>query len=310
MVARYVVAHRADPNNVGDIASNPLQYFLNETEYQVIDVSEIGRSSYNDQLPLIVGGGGLIGNDSIGDDYLRELLESSDRLQLEEMYARSWNLANEKNKSIYDRFTAKYQELISGCLNDIPRITAPRFVWGAGFNSSPEIDSLNKIRWPKALSAYRLVGVRDFGENSRYPFVPCASCMHPALSKKYSIKNDIIFFEHKKQLIKATDFGSDSIPRFINSGSNIEQTIELLGSANTILTNSYHGAYWGILLKKRVIIMGAWSSKFHFMKHKVPIVNKKDDWKLYLEHNQLYDTALDECVSITEDWWRQIRQCL
>ena len=60
---KFVVVHRADRNNVGDIASNPLQYFLKEEKYQTVDIVDLPRSEYNTTLPTIVGGGGLIGND-------------------------------------------------------------------------------------------------------------------------------------------------------------------------------------------------------------------------------------------------------
>jgi hypothetical protein len=130
--------------------------------------------------------------------------------------------------------------------------------------------------------------------------------MHPALRKQYAIKNDIIWFEHKKQLIK--DFGPEPIPRFVNSGDNIEQTIELLGSANIILTNSYHGAYWGTLLKKKVIIVGGtWSTKFKWFKHPPTILGKKEDWQDAIDSSNIYDSALDECIYATEQYWNTIK---
>jgi hypothetical protein len=261
---------------------------------------------------MIVGGGGLIGNDFFGNDYLNDLLESSDRLHLEKMHAEAWAVRNPDHKEIWEDYNKKFQELMHDVLAKIKQVRAPRFVWGAGHNGDPELDQLYKIKWPKALANYKLVGVRDYSEDgTRFTWTPCASCMHPALTKKYSIKNDIIFFEHKKQLIKPTEFGNEAIPRFINSGNNVDQTIELLGSANTILTNSYHGVYWGTLLGKRVIIVGgAWSSKFHFFKHKVPIVGKKDDWRDFLQHNKIYPNALEECREVTKQWWQRINQCL
>lgn len=309
MAKKFVVAYRKDPNNVGDIASNPLQYFLKTDEYDSIDVANLGKEPYDDQLPMIVGGGGLIGNTFFGDDYIKELLESSDRLSLERMYEESWALKNPRHKDIWQDFSDQYQELMNKTLEKIQPVTAPRFVWGAGYNGDGDLDAMHKIRWPKSLANYKLVGIRDYSEDGgRFNWVPCASCMHPSLEKKYPIKNDVIFFEHKKQLIKPTEFGNEAVPRFINSGSNVDQTIELLGSANTILTNSYHGAYWGILLGKRVIIVGgAWSSKFHFFKHKVPILTKKDDWRDFLQHTQLYPDALEECRQVTRSWWNRIQ---
>ena len=35
---KFTVVHRVDINNVGDLASNPLQYFLDRDEYDVIDI--------------------------------------------------------------------------------------------------------------------------------------------------------------------------------------------------------------------------------------------------------------------------------
>jgi hypothetical protein len=305
MAVKFVVAHRADPNNVGDIASNPLQYFLPRDEYEIIDVANLGEKAYSENIPLIVGGGGLIGNNFMGD-FFADLLNSPDRLTLERMWSDSWNVTNIKYKELYDNFNKLYQELVSETLNHIEPVTSPRFIWGAGHNGEGDVD-FRKIRWPKAFASYKLIGIRDYHEQLRFPWVPCASCMHPAFDKTYTIKNDVIWFEHKKQMIK--DFGQDPIPRFVNSGSNIEQTIELLGSANTILTNSYHGAYWGILLKKKVIVVGgAWSSKFKWFKHPPILLEKKEDWKDQVDNVPVYKDALEECRTATKNYWKLIQE--
>lgn len=307
MAVKFVVAHRTDPNNVGDIASNPLQYFLPRDQYEVIDVANIGEASYPENVPLIVGGGGLIGNAFMGD-FFADLLESPDRLTLEKMWSESWNVTNLKYKELFDNFNRQYQDLVSKTLEKIDKVSSPRFIWGAGHNGDAETD-FRKIKWPKSFSHYKLIGIRDYHESSKFPWVPCASCMHPAFDKKYSIKNDVIWFEHKKQMIK--DFGTEPIPRFINTGNNIEQTIELLGSANIILTNSYHGAYWGTLLKKKVIVVGgAWSSKFKWLKHPPTILEKKEQWRDWVELTNVYDSALDECRNATNNYWNVLQQHL
>lgn len=305
MAAKFVVAHRVDPNNVGDMASNPLQYFLGRDEYEVVDVANISETVYNSNLPMIVGGGGLIGNNFIGD-FWADLLESSDRNQLERMFQNSWQLSSANNRVVYEKFNEDFHRIVADALNKIPKITAPRFIWGAGHNGEGDME-FHQIKWPRPFARYKSVGIRDYHQGSKFDWVPCASCMHPALSRKYAIKNDVIWFEHKKQLIK--DFGGDPIPRFINSGNNIEQTIELLGSANIILTNSYHGVYWGTLLKKKVLLVGgAWSSKFKWFKHKPVVVGRKDDWRDYVDQALVYDSALDECRNITENYWNLIKQ--
>jgi exopolysaccharide biosynthesis predicted pyruvyltransferase EpsI len=156
------------------------------------------------------------------------------------------------------------------------------------------------------MNYFDMVGIRDYKQPFKY--VPCASCMHPALAKKYPIKNKVIWFEHKKQLIKATNFGSDSIPRFINSGGNMEQTIELLGSAETIITNSYHGAYWGALLGRKVIVTEPWSTKFYGLKHKPYILTKLQVWNDIIDDVATYPHALEECVQLTKNYWQEVQQ--
>lgn len=301
MSIQYIVAHRKDPNNVGDIASNPLQYFLPSDQYQTIDVANLRNEVYDSSVPLILGGGGLLGNNFFGD-VAAELLTVPDRQQLQSLSENKWNLVNHKYSDLRQQFHRKYQTLIAETLEQIPETTGPKYIWGAGHNDSIETE---KVKYSKFLGEYRAVGLRDYQENSRYDWVPCASCMHPALRGSYPIRNEVIWFEHKKQMIR--DFGPDSIPRFVNSGSNIEQTIEILGSANIILTNSYHGAYWGTLLGKRVVVVDSWSTKFTMMKHRPAFKNKKITWQEAAEQAQIHRGALDECIDATQKFWERIR---
>jgi len=301
MSIQYIVAHRKDPNNVGDIASNPLQYFLSSDQYQTIDIANLKNENYDSSIPLILGGGGLLGNNFFGD-VADEVLTTPDRQQLQALGEAEWKLVNHKHSVIHQDFKNKYRELIAQTLEQIPETTGPKYIWGAGHN---DLSESNTLKYSKFLSEYRAVGIRDYQEGSKYDWVPCASCLHPALRGNYTIKNDVIWFEHKKQLIK--DFGNDPIPRFVNSGANIEQTIELLGSANIILTNSYHGAYWGTLLGKRVVVVDAWSTKFTRMKHTPAFKHKKGTWQEAAETAKTYPDALNECINVTQQFWDRIR---
>jgi hypothetical protein len=301
---RFLVAHRADQNNVGDLASNPLQYFMKPEEYQVVDVAKLHDSAYPDDVPVIVGGGGLISNDFIGD-FHRAFTQGADKIQLEQLWDNTWQLSNQKYRDLHDEFQQRYHDLLQSYMDRLEFTKRPKFIWGAGHNGSDTDIAWEDIKWPKLLSEYDLVGTRDYHSKSRFQYVSCASCLHPALRKKYPIKNDVIIFEHKKQLIR--DFGGDSIPRFVNSGSNIEHTIELLGSANIILTNSYHGVYWGTLLEKRVVLIGGiWSSKFKWLKYPPAITGKKETWKDVVDEAKIYQGCLDEAVGINEKFYKKV----
>ena len=303
-MVKFVVAYRKDQNNVGDVASNPLQYFLSPSEYKTVDIATLGREQYPSGTPIIVGGGGLLNNEFIGDTF-EKIFSEADKLQLENLWKQKWQVCNVDNNELNQKFTEEFRQLVKKYIDLIPTKSTPRFLWGAGTNADvkPGKQSKQGISYPSGLVNFDLIGVRDWG--TEHQWVPCASCMHPALRQNYAIKNDIIWFEHKKQLLR--DFGHDSIPRFINSGANIEQTIELLGSANIILTNSYHGAYWGTLLKKRVVLVSAWSSKFYSMKHQPYMLDKGVDFKSILDQVPIHHTALDECINANTNFWNQIR---
>jgi hypothetical protein len=303
MAVKFVVVHRADQNNVGDMASNPLMYFLEPDEYQTIDVLDLKRESFNNDLPLIVGGGGLLGNEFF-TEHVRSVLQSNDKNQLLNFFNdHQWQTSTPSNRDIHSKFLEDMQELVSATLKKIKERSGPRMIWGAGHNGEYN-KKLKDLSYPEWLPLFDKIGVRDYAQG--YKWQPCASCMHPALRKKYTIKNRVIWFEHKKQLIK--DFGSESIPRFVNSGNNIDQTIELLGTAETILTNSYHGAFWGVLLKKKVIVVNPWSSKFMFMKHRPHIIENTINWEDRIDEVPIYDSALDECIEVTEKFWEEVKQ--
>lgn len=299
---KFIVAHRKDYNNVGDIASNPLQYFVPSSDYETIDIIDLGKTAYPAKTPIIVGGGGLIFNEYIGNS-IEKIFSEADKNQLEHLYKQRWISCNPDNSKINNEFNDEYRLLIKKYIDKIPQTHSPKFLWGAGHNLDLKREKKPTIEYPSYILNFNLVGIRDYG--TEFDWVPCASCMHPALRKNYAIKNDVIWFEHKKQLTR--EFGNDSIPRFINSGANIDQTIELLGSANVILTNSYHGAYWGTLLKKKVIIVGPWSSKFYTFRHQPYILEKTTDFRQVIDMVPTFDRALDESIAATEHFWRKIQ---
>lgn len=300
---KFTVFHRVDHNNVGDIASNPLQYFLRPDEYQVVDITKFGSTSYNSELPIILGGGGLLGNE-LFDQQLHSLATTSDLDQLLHIQNQTWKLKNQNNQQAYQQFQSTFKSHIDKYIQNLAVKSTPKYLWAAGHNTRiGKNERIEKPIYPDWLKQFDHVGVRDW--ESGYQWLPCASCMHPAFDRQYQIKNDVVFFEHKKQLIKK--FSNDSMPRFINSGSNIDQTIELLGTANIILTNSYHGAYWGILLGKKVIVVDPWSTKFFHMKHVPYILEQKQDWKDIRDSVSVYKTALEECRAATLNFWNTIK---
>ena len=299
--SKLVVVHRRDQNNVGDMAANPLQYFLKDDEYIVLDLSDFKNTKIPSDAKIILGGGGLLSNENF--DHIVEFVTNSDYRQLLKLSKSSWTLSNQENSEAHQEFSTKFTELISSTLKTIKNDNTRRIIWGAGHNAEESKRKSLILEYPSYMEKFDIVGVRDHGQ--RYPYVPCASCMIPALRKKYSVKNDIIWFEHKKQLVK--DFGNMSIPRFVNSGNNVDQTIELLGSSNVIITNSYHGVYWGTLLGKKVILADSWSTKFSSFKYKPQLLSKNENLTDAIDKAKIYKESLDESIDATEKFWSKVR---
>jgi 5-methylcytosine-specific restriction endonuclease McrA len=110
-MSKFIVIHRKDINNVGDMASNPLQYFLKPEEYQTIDVTELGKVPYKSDIPIIVGGGGLLANEFINEK-ISKIFSSSDKNALSYLWSARWDSTNPSNKLLCDEFTKEYQTLI------------------------------------------------------------------------------------------------------------------------------------------------------------------------------------------------------
>jgi hypothetical protein len=262
--------------NAGDLASSPLKYFSYDCES-----FELGAAS-SDTCPsadaVIVGGGGLISNNTFNETI---------------------NLA-------------------------LQTVAGPKILWGAGFNkrSYPfnfqrELDGLagfksevrgflrrgkllKKSTWQESLehdakqyptldSRYTLIGVRDWGTS--YRWVPCASCMHPILDEARSRHpaKDLLILDHpmffKINTMRACKASNIDTP--------FESIISLIADAKVILTSSYHAAYWGILLSRRVVVV-PWSTKFMRLKWNVEFAYDLDGVRRAIARAKSFPNALDE----------------
>lgn len=162
-----------------------------------------------------------------------------------------------------------------------PRIL---IAWGIGHNVHGEAE----VRYPDYLESFDLAGIRDYG--TKYDWVPCASCMHPAFDRKYEITEEYVVYENK--LCSAVRIGG--FKRLTNEEMCLENVVAFLGSAETVLTSSYHGVYWATLLGRNVIIVNPFSTKFSGLKHKHPLTDEAN-WKAKRKEVRSYPEALEEC---------------
>lgn len=172
--------------------------------------------------------------------------------------------------------------------------------WGIGFNNDK---GLNKeIIDYNFFNFVDLCSLRDFHKPQiEHEYVPCVSCMHHAFDKKYEVKNKVsCFFHYNRRSLKP-----NNMPFLDNRQKDIEKTIKFIGETETLLTDSYHGAYWGQLLGKNVQVV-SWSVKFDYMKYKPIYV---ENWKNYQKtKDRIKTNFLIECRNLNKSFFEKFKK--
>ncbi|WP_414548152.1 hypothetical protein [Anabaena sp. CCY 0017] len=204
---------------------------------------------------------------------------------------------------LYSPFLPSFAKLIA------QKAHTKLIAWGIGqqiYGNGFDIEKLQNFDYSQYLMNFDLVGIRDF--HYKYNWVSCPSCMHPAFDKKREIKHDFVVFSHKKFQIKMSNF-----PNMTNNNQDIEEILDFLGSGETILTSSYHGAYWGTLLGRKVLSF-PFSSKFYTLKHPPGIfpiskwLQQKIQFSLF--NKTLWEFSYKNKFSCkTDNWQDYLKNC-
>jgi hypothetical protein len=133
---------------------------------------------------------------------------------------------------------------------------AKLIAWGIGqqLDTDHWYSQHHQFNYKSYLSAFDLVGIRDYGYD--HTWVPCASCMNSSFNKVRDAKHEFVVFSHKSRPIPIRGF-----PCMTNETNDLNDVLDFLGSGDTILTSSYHGVYWGLLLNRKVLAF-PFNSKF------------------------------------------------
>lgn len=168
--------------------------------------------------------------------------------------------------------------------------------WGVGHNRHGDIT----LRYPSYLRRFALVGVRDW--NSPYHWVPCASCLHPALDHPQRPVRDAVLYEHWQ--IPA---GISGLPTMKNSEPSMDRVVQFLSSGEVVVTNTYHGCYWATLLGRKVVLVSPFSTKFLAFRHP-PAVADPSTWPSTANTARHYPAALQQCRAATYRFVARVKQ--
>lgn len=146
----------------------------------------------------------------------------------------------------------------------LPRLRA--VVWGAGWNTHYDRAAFAD---PALLEVAELVGVRDRG--TAWPWVPCASALHPALDRPAPPTREVAVYAHHRDTALARAAARAGLAVMDNAGPEVGRAIRFISSAETVVTGSYHGSYWAALAGRRVAVCAAFSTKFDALPWPVPV---------------------------------------
>jgi hypothetical protein len=195
---------------------------------------------------------------------------------------------------LYQGFRDTLQTMLSGARRSI--------FWGGGSNTHGGDDMEDDCR---LLSEMDLVGVRDYGLPFRW--VPCVSCMHGNFDKQVDRQSEVVVYEHQDYPIDLP--GGADFPRMDNRESDFTKLIRFLGSAEQVITSSYHGAYWATLLGCKVVVTNSFSSKFKRFRH-APVISSSEEVYDSLKQARNYPDALLECRAANNDFAKDVAELL
>jgi hypothetical protein len=122
-------------------------------------------------------------------------------------------------------------------------------------------------------------------------WVPCASCMSPLFDRDYRIEHDAVVYLNEDEGASARYPIEPHGAPVLGNHAAFEDAVRFLGSGETVVTNSYHGAYWAQLLCRRVIVSQPYSSKFYGFRT-MPALALEGDWRAALPGAKADEDAL------------------
>lgn len=158
-------------------------------------------------------------------------------------------------------------------------------------------------RYSRARRLMDLVGSRDYGDR-HFPWVPCVSCMSEGFDDPSAPEHDVVFYYHGGKTDSQGITIPDDMPRLGNDRGNLDEALSFIASGRTVVSNSYHGVYWGLLMKRRVLCI-PFSYKFSAFR-KPPAYAKPQDWLNKLDTAVAHPDLLSLCRDRTLEFKAEV----
>lgn len=172
---------------------------------------------------------------------------------------------------------------------------AINIAWGVGTVQSFPLS----WRYMKARRTMDLVGSRDYGD-TRYAYAPCPSCMAPQFDAPAAPKHDVVFYAHGGKTAKMGLKIPDHIPTLTNECKDLATALDFISSGATVISNSYHGVYWGLLMGRKTLCI-PFSKKFGAYRQ-APHFTIVDSWEAEIKNAIARPEMRDIVRSATRDF--------
>lgn len=161
------------------------------------------------------------------------------------------------------------------------------------------------VRYSKSRKLMSIVGTRDWGDN-RFRWVPCASCMAPHFNEIQKPEHEVVFYYHAGKTEKQKINIPDHIPKLSNNAVTLSEALRFIASGKTVVSNSYHGVYWAMLMGRKTICI-PFSNKFNFYRLP-PTYASARNWETKLEYAKAHPNFLSICGDATRSYEAHINK--
>lgn len=208
--------------------------------------------------------------------------------------------------------TRSFNEAINKILERCNHVIA----WSAGFNTHDK-QWFQGTDFPTiSMDKFSMLSIRDYQHPSGIEWLPDPSAA--AIPKDFlkSQQNTIRKYgviEHNDLPIKGIGYIEDRI----KNSESLYNILKFICESEVVITNSYHCAYWSILLQRKTIVINKWSTKFNYFKYKPEFIESKNEDAVPVEllENaskvaQIYVNAYAEAVSMNDAYFERVKKLI
>lgn len=160
--------------------------------------------------------------------------------------------------------------------------------WAIGLHAAKrKVDGTDQFQ-----TRMSLIGCRDI-DIPGTEYVPCASCLAPGLQHTPAPTREAVLYLHaaKSDAVQRPD----GIASRTNHDGTLAEALAFLASGETVITNSFHGTYWAMLMGRKVLCL-PFSSKFKGFA-RMPALADPGDWLADLGRAHSLPGYLEDCIA-------------